>query len=179
MPNESCTTTTDRTDAMTQSESTFERAIRRIPHGPFAIRAYILIAAGLFSTLLFGPDGWWVGPLIYLMMLAVLWGWRHRHVVPPEVVQQAKEAPRLAAGVATGVLGAFLCGVRRRLLDLVSEPVLPYTLLNVVLLVLIACMVWSIDIAFWLALAAVPVVLILLIVMSLNGAMEPQEDEAE
>ena len=83
----------------------------------------------------------------------------------PPVMTNEPAPPPIAYRIAAGLQVPF------------AEANLPLTVLNVVLLVLLICVMTGIDFAFWLALAAVPVVILGLMMMSLDG-QEEQDEEA-
>lgn len=172
-------------DLMGQAGQRPRRVIDRLPPPPILVPLCNLAGSALLGLLVAGNWGLVAGPLLLAGWLAVALIWRRiaslRWTVPaprpphPTPVSGSPPPPHgrplriEAAAVSAGR------AVLRPVATLFSEASLPFTMLNLGLLAVLATLVIGIDFAFWLALGAVPIVLIGLMLMSLEG----QEDTAD
>lgn len=167
---------------MKRFEATLRRAMatqRQLPPG------LALPAANSLGAIVIGVwlAGWWglvIGPLAYGAFLAAF-----RLLAPaggavaslrPRRAMTSRPSPRVAllppAMASDVALPPVVYRIAKSLMAPFSEANLPWTTLNIVLAVLLICVIQGIDFAFWLALAAVPVLIVGLMMMSLDGQKE-------
>jgi hypothetical protein len=150
----------------------------------------VLPALNVLGAMVVG--GWiagWIGALIGVVVYGVFLAgyalagaaFAATHAAPIRVPGTAAPVPTVAllppAMAGEPSLPPIVYRIAAGLQAPFAEPNLPLTVLNVVLLVLLICVMTGIDFAFWLALAAVPIVILGLMMMSLDG-QEEQDEEA-
>lgn len=102
---------------------------------------------------------------IAYMTVAYLW---------EKVTQPLRRIAPFPAGRGRGVarsMGAFLR-------SFVRPDVLPLTVANLLMILVIACVLVGIQVAFYVALAAVPVMILTLVMVAIDFSAEPEDDLA-
>lgn len=180
-----------------------QRLLERLPPLPVMLPWLNLVGSAVLGLLTLGAWGLLVGPLVFLSwwLLAALWRWIGPFFrLPPPVTLPAatrEHAPAASLEMPVAVAdpparatipprpqgaAAPRASILRRIIggigSMFGERVLPFTMLNLGLLAVLCTLIIGLDFAFWLALGAVPIILIGLMLMSLDG-QEEAEDSLE
>jgi hypothetical protein len=171
-------------DPLQRARQLLRRVTDRLPPPAILVPLCNLAGSALLGLLVAGAWGLVAGPLLLAGWLAVALIWRRIASLRPTMPAPRPPHPAPVSGSAPPPPGrplwieavAVSAGrtALRPVATLFSEASLPFTMLNLGLLAVLATLVIGIDFAFWLALGAVPIVLIGLMLMSLGG----QEDTA-
>ena len=174
-------------DAVTNhwEASRLKRVIDRLPPLPILLPALNLAGSAALGLMVLGAWGLLVGPLLMVAALAtaVVWRWVAALRWAPWLGGRSRPSPEpRAAPAADGRplwIEAALTSAIRRLVGVIagffSERALPFTMLNIALLAVLGTLLIGIDFAFWLALGAVPIILVGLMLMSLEGQDVPED----